>query len=124
MMFHIVSDMPDDEVVLVLDGSPGFMDRYLALVEAADGDPGAAATFVELADYVAGLAAAMEEFHDPLVGCLGAVEKVAETSAEAEELIVWSLFDNLSPDDLRRLDPWLGPCTRSLLDAADQLPWS
>jgi len=31
-----------------------------------------------------------------------AVEKVAETSDDAEELIVWSFFDNLSPDDTDR----------------------
>jgi hypothetical protein len=47
------------------------------------------------------------------------VEKVAETSEDAEELIVWSFFDNLSPDDVRRLDPWLGPATRALVDEAD-----
>jgi hypothetical protein len=114
--------MIDDEVVVVLEGAPGFMDRYLELVESADGDPGAAATFVELADYVAHLAAAVERVGPPLVGCLEALEKVAETSDDAEELIVWSFFDNLSPDDVRRLEPWLGPLTRSLLDDADQLP--
>jgi hypothetical protein len=108
--------MIDDEVSLLLDQAPEFTDRYLDLVEAADGDPGAAAAFVELADYVAGLATALEQFRPALVHCLGAVEKVAETSENAEELIVWSFFDNLSPDDIRRLDLWIGPRTRSLLD--------
>jgi hypothetical protein len=51
--------MIDDEVTLLLDQAPEFTDRYLGLVEEADGDPGAAATFVELADYVAGLASTM-----------------------------------------------------------------
>ena len=36
------------------------MDRYLDLAEAADGDPGMAATLTELADYVAGLVAEID----------------------------------------------------------------
>jgi len=116
MMFHIIPTMIDDEVQLLLDEAPEFRPRYLDLVEAADDHPGAAATFVELADYVAGLAQAVEEFRPALVRCLSAVEKVAESSADAEELIIWSFFDNLSPDDVRRLDVWIGPRTRSLLD--------
>ena len=116
MIFHNIPAMIDDEVSLLLDQAPEFTDRYLELVEEADGDPGAAAAFVELADYVAGLASGLEQFRPALVHCLGAVEKVAETSDNAEELIVWSFFDNLSPDDLRRLDLWIGPRTRSLLD--------
>jgi hypothetical protein len=111
--------MTDTEVRLVLDGAPEFTDRYRELVDAADGDPGAAAAFVELADYVSGLAEAVEQFRPALVRCLSAIETVAETSEDAEELIVWCLFDNLSPDDVRRLEPWLGPHTRSLLDGAD-----
>lgn len=103
--------MIDDEVGLVLERVPEFTGRYLDLVAAADGDPGAAAAFVELADYVAGLAEAVERFRPPLLRCLAGVEAVAETSENAEELIVWSFFDNLSPDDVRRLDPWLGPAT-------------
>ena len=114
--------MIDDEVVLVLDQAPEFTDRYLGLVESADGDPGAAATFVELADYVAGLVAALAQFRPALMHCLGAIEKVAESSENAEELVVWSFFENLSPDDVRRLDLWLGPRTRSLLDEADYSP--
>ena len=108
--------MIDDEVVLLLDQAPEFTERYLELVETADGDPGAAATFVELADYVAGLALAIEQFRPTLVRCLGALEAVAETSEDAEDLIVWSFFDNLSPDDFRRLELWIGPRTRSLVD--------
>jgi len=47
---------------------------------------------------------------------------VAETSENAAELVVWSFLDNLSPDDVSRLDRWLGPCTRTLLDDADSAP--
>ncbi len=134
MIFHIIWPMADDrrvagdgvvadpEVVLVLERAPGFTDRYLDLVDAADGDPGAAATFAELADYVAGLAQAVESLRPLLAGCLSAIEAVAGSSENAEELIVWSFLDNLSPDDLDRLDPWLGPRTRSLIDEADRPP--
>ena len=108
--------MIEDEVVRVLEQAPEFTDRYLELVETADGDPGAAATFAELAAYVAGLAVAIEQFRPTLVRCLEALEKVAETSEQAEDLILWSFFDNLSPDDCRRLEHWIGPRTRSLLD--------
>jgi len=112
----------DAEVALVLENAPDFATRYRELVERADGDPGAAATFVELADYVAGLAVGVERYRPLLVGCLTAVETVAETSPDAEDLIVWSFFDNLSPDDAARLDRWLGPHTRALLDEADRSP--
>jgi hypothetical protein len=122
MIFHIIPAVIDDEVALVLAAAPGFVDRYLELVHSTDGDPGAAATFAELADYVAGLVAVVEDVRPTLVRCLTAVETVAETSEEAEDLIVWSFFDNLSPDDVRRLHRWIGPRTRSLLDQADHAP--
>jgi hypothetical protein len=111
--------MIDIEVAQVLEGAPEFVDRYLELVESADGDPGAPAVFAELADYVAGLAAEVERFRPTLERCLAGVEKVATTSEDAEELVVWSFFDSLSPDDLRRIETWLGPRTRALLDDAD-----
>ena len=111
-------------MVAMGSGPPPDPARVLPMVALAravcrDGDPGAAAAFVELADYVSGLAEAVEQFRPALVRCLSAIETVAETSEDAEELIVWCLFDNLSPDDVRRLEPWLGPHTRSLLDGAD-----
>lgn len=113
--------MAESEVSHVLEGTPEFLDRYLELVEWADGDPGAPAVFAELADYVAHLVAELERFRPTLERCLAAVEKVAEHSADAEELVIWSFFDNLSPDDVSRLEPWLGPRTRALLDEVDQL---
>jgi hypothetical protein len=112
--------MVDDEVALVLAEVPEFLGRYLELVESADGDPGAVASFVELADYVAALAEKIEGFRPSLARSLAAVEKVAETSPDAEELIVWAFLDNLSPDDVRRLDHWIGPHMRSLMDEADR----
>jgi len=114
--------MIEDEVAIVVAEAPEFAHRCLRLIGSADGDPGAGVVLAELADYVSGLAADMERFRPSLVRCLAAVEKVAATSADAEELVVWSFADNLSPDDLRRLEPWLGPRTRSLLDEADRTP--
>jgi hypothetical protein len=112
----------EHEISLVLEAVPEFTDRYLSLVEAADEDPGAAAMFVELADYVAELVAELERSRPTLERCLAGVEKVADTSVDAEELLIWAFFDNLSPDDVRHLDPWLGPRTRILLDETDQSP--
>ncbi len=64
----------------MLEAAPGFVDRYLDLVEATDGDPGMAATFTELADYVAGLAAEIERRRPVLARCLEGVESVAASS--------------------------------------------
>jgi hypothetical protein len=114
--------MIDDEVTQVLDSAPEFTDRYLELVRAADGDPGASAVFAELAEYVAGLVGELDHVRPRLERCLAGVEKVAASSDDAEELVIWSFFDNLSPDDVGRLEPWLGPRTRALLDEVDQLP--
>jgi hypothetical protein len=108
------------EVQQVLLGAPTFVDRYRELVDAADGDPGAAAVFAELADFVAELMEEWERVVPTLELCLAGVEKVAAGSPDAEELVVWSFFDNLSPDDVRRLQPWLGPRTRALLDEVDR----
>jgi hypothetical protein len=71
--------MIDAQVALVLQAAPGFVDRYLDLAEAADGDPGMAATFTELADYVAGLVAEIERCTPLLTRCLEAVEAVASS---------------------------------------------
>jgi hypothetical protein len=114
--------MIDGDLGLVLEAAPEFADRYLDLVEAADGDPGAVAAFVELAEYVAALVAQIERYRPALERCLAGVERVAESSEDAEELILWAFFENLSLDDVRRLGPWLGPRTRALLDEADRLP--
>jgi len=110
----------EGEVEVVLAEVPGFRDRYLELVEAADGDPGAAVVFAELADYAARVAAEMARLRPALAGCLAAVERVAERSDAAEELVVWSFFDSLSPDGLRGVESFVGPRTRILLDDADR----
>ncbi len=114
--------MISPEIAVVLEASPGFVDRYLDLVEAADGDPGPAATFTELADYVAGLAAEIVRFTPILTRCLEGVESVAATSEDAAELVAWAFLDSLSPEDRRRIVGWLGPRTRALLDDVDPDP--
>ena len=121
-VFHILLIMIETEVSQVLDSAPEFTDRYLELVRSADGDPGAAAVFAELAEYVGCLLGELEHVRPRLERCLAGVEKVVESSDDAEELVIWSFFDNLSPDDVRRLEPWLGSRTRALLDEVDQGP--
>ena len=107
--------MLDDEVGGVLEAAPGFVDRYLDLVESADGDPGMPAVLTELADYVAGLLAEIERRRPVLARCVQGVETVASRSEESAELVAWAFLDSLSPDDRLRLADWLGPRTRSLL---------
>jgi hypothetical protein len=114
--------MLDAEVAVVLEAAPGFVDRYLDLTEAADGDPGIAATFTELADYVAGLVVEIERDTATLARCLEAVESVAVSSEDAAELVAWAFLDSLAPDDRRRLGSWLGPRTRALLKEVDPDP--
>jgi len=117
-----MTSMIEPEVRRILAAAPHFAGRYLALVAAADGDPGSAATFVELADYATDLVAAVERHRAPLVACLAGLEEVAAGSDNAEALVVWAFCDSLSPDDLRRLEPWLGPRTKALLDDVDRSP--
>jgi len=110
----------DDEVALILRECPEFVPAYLALVHEADGEPGAAAVLAEFADYVADLAGTVERSLPLLERCLVGVEKLARSSEDAEDLVVWSFFDALSADDVRRVEPWLGRQTRALVDDADR----
>ena len=121
------------EVEAVLRAVPEFRDRYLALVEAADGDPGAAATLTELAEYLSSLLAeggnrgpGTPDHRPVLVRCLVAVEAVVERAADGSpddrDLIAGAFVDNLAPREIRLLEPWLGPHTRSLLTEIDPGP--
>lgn len=112
--------MSTPEVTALLEAAPEFVDRYLDLVEAADGDPGSAAAFTELADFVASLLSKPQPSWTVLARCLTGVEQVARESDDADELVVWSFLDSLCPEDLKCISPWLGPCTREL--AADLAP--
>jgi hypothetical protein len=122
MSFHSVSWMTDDQVAVVLEAAPGFVVRYLELAEAADGDPGMAATLTELADYVAELAAQIERFRPVLARCLEGVESLAMSSEDGAELVAWAFLDSLPPDDRRALAGWAGPRTRALMEEVDPGP--
>ncbi|HUC36290.1 MAG TPA: hypothetical protein VMR97_04120 [Acidimicrobiales bacterium] len=102
------------EVATILECVPEFADRFLDLVEAADGDPGAPAVFVELADFVVTLDSRRPERAGLVARCLACVERVARCSDQALELVGWSFLDGLCPEDLERLHPWLGPSTLAL----------
>ena len=112
----------EPEVVTVLEAVPEFAARYLALVEEADGDPGAAAALTELADYVAEVLASLERQRAVLVRCSLAIDTVVATGPDAEELVAWAFLDSLSPDHLRVLVPWLGPRTKALVRELDPGP--
>jgi len=109
----------DPAVVTVLRAVPEFADRYLDLVEDADGDPGSPAAFAELAEFVAALAAELDQRRPVLERCLRAVEEVAAISPDATELVGWAFLDTLSPEEVAGLRPWLGHRTRALLDGLD-----
>ena len=109
----------------MLEALPEFVDRFLDLVEAADGDPGAAASFTELAEFLSGsmvnlrptTLAGTQAVGDLLHRCLVGVERVARESGEAEELVGWAFLDSLCPSDLEALWPGLGPQTLCIAQA-------
>jgi hypothetical protein len=123
-MIHDVSSisMIDGDVVVLLEAVPEFADRYLELVAAADGDPGAAVALSELADYVGGLVAEVERYRPVLDRCLEAVESVAARSDDSAELVAWAFLDSLAPEERRRMTGWFGPRTRALLEEVDPKP--
>jgi len=108
------------EVRVLLREVPEFAGRYVELVEAGDGHPGANEAFSELADYVAELASGLEQFRPLLARCLTVVERVATASEDAEELVGWCFLDYLSLDTRRAVLPWLGPNTLSILEEIEK----
>jgi hypothetical protein len=108
--------MTDEEAALLLRHFPELADRYLALVEEADTDPEAPAALAELAEYAAELAQRADGAGAVLVRLMAGVEALSARSPEAEELVAGAFLDYLSPDDLRRLTPWMGSATRAVLD--------
>lgn len=108
-----------EEVKVLLQAVPEFSQRYLGLVEEADGHPGSNEAFSELADFVAELASGLEQFRPLLVRCLSAIERVATASGDAEELVGWCFLDYLSLDTRRAVIPWLGPSTLSILETIE-----
>jgi hypothetical protein len=116
-----VTDFPDDPAVaVVLHEVPEFETGYLDLVSDFDDAPGGPAVFTALADFVASRLAWLEAGQAVLERVLGAIEMVADSQdSESTELVGYAFLDSLSPIDRDRIRPWLGSCTRSLLDELD-----
>ncbi len=112
--------MIEPETAAVLHAVPEFTDRFLAMVEAADGDPGGAATFSELADFAGELTEEMVRCRPVLERLMDGVESVAASSPDARELVGWCFLDSLSPDELLALRPFMGERTGALLDSLDE----
>lgn len=108
----------DPEISLLLRRVPEFTDRYLSLVEEADGDPGTATVLGELAEFAAIVASQLEQLRPVLDRLMGAVEELSAT-ADSGDLVAGAFLDSLSPDDLRRLRPWFGRVTWAILDELD-----
>jgi hypothetical protein len=104
------------DVSTLLEGTPEFSDRYLELVELADGYPGAQEVFSELAEFVAELAQGIDRFRPVLARCLAAVERVSEESDDAEELVGWCFLDYLPTETRQAVHQFLGPETREILE--------
>jgi hypothetical protein len=113
----------ESSVAVLLDQVPEFSPAYLSLVQVFDEHPGEPIVFTELADFVAERLAALETERPVLERALAAVETVAATSEDATELVGYAFLDSLSPEDRRRIVPWLGPHARSLLDELDASGW-
>lgn len=109
----------EPEVSSLLAAVPEFAPRYLGLVEQADGHVGAAVAFEELAEFAAELAMQVEAFQPVLQRTMAGVEAVAVSSPDAEEIVGWSFLENLSPDDVVRLRPSMGPRTRAIFDSME-----
>lgn len=118
-MLGPLPDETEPEVVTMLLAVPELVPTYIRLVEAADGDPGAAAFFEEAADWVGGLVDRAVGERATIQRCLTAVEQVARTSPDAEELVGWSFLDGLAPTQRAALAPLLGPRTRSIAATVD-----
>jgi hypothetical protein len=110
--------MPEASAAL-LRAVPEFGERYMELVEQADGHPGEEEALSEFAAFVEELASGLEQFRPVLSRCFAAVEQVAGSSDDAEELVGWSFLDYLSIDARRAVLPWLGPNTLGVLEAIE-----
>ncbi|HAM01121.1 MAG TPA: hypothetical protein DCQ30_02675 [Acidimicrobiaceae bacterium] len=106
----------DPDVAVLLRRVPEFTDRYLLLVEQADGDPGTPATLGELADFAAELALQLEGLRPVLDRLMAMVEELSASADGGGDLVAGAFLDSLSPDDLRRLRPWFGRATWAILD--------
>jgi hypothetical protein len=112
----------DGLVDALVSGLPEFVPRYLDLVAGCDDDPGGPLILMGLADFVAERLVAFEAERAVLDRALGLVEHVIDGSDDpdgASELVGLAFFDSFSPDDRRRLAPWLGARSRLALETLD-----
>jgi hypothetical protein len=115
--------MIEPAVRLLLLRVPELKSRYVALAQAADGDPGTGVTLGELGEVVSELAARLAEAEPLLTRTLAAVEEVAALSSEDRDTVAAAFLESLSPDDVRVLGPWFGPATRAALDDLELPRW-
>jgi hypothetical protein len=109
----------------LMEDLPEFMPTYRGLFQACDDDPGEPVVLMELADFVtARLAVLVNE--GPLVErALAVVETLIDSLGDDEigcEMVGLAFFDSFSFEERQLLAPWLGPRSRSLLDALDVSP--
>lgn len=122
--FDSAADPFDSEVSRALldaliGGLPEFVPTYLALAEACDDDPGEPLVFGELADFVADRLDLVESGRPVLERALGLIEARLDAADDDADLIGLAFFDSFSPEDRRRLVPWLGPRSRATLESLD-----
>jgi hypothetical protein len=101
---------------------PEFIPIYRDLVDQFDDDPGEPAVLMELADFVADRLGALAKERLVVERALDVVEALLDSMADDVigcELVGFAFFDSLSIEHRRCLVPWLGPRSRSLIDALD-----
>jgi hypothetical protein len=109
----------------LIKGLPEFLPILRRLVAACEDDPGEPVLLMELADFVAARLAELEDQHSVLERALAVVETLIHSVVDDEigrELIGYAFFDSFSPENQRRLGPWLGAGSRALLDSLDVSP--
>jgi hypothetical protein len=106
----------------LIEDLPEFIPIYRELVDRFDGDPGQPAVLMELAEFVADRLAALALERLAVERALGVVETLLDSMADDVigcELVGFAFFDSFSLEHRRCLVPWLGPRSRSLLDALE-----
>ncbi len=102
---------------------PEFLAAYHDLVDACGDDPGEALVLIELADFVAERLSLLETEADAVRRALGTIEACIDAldpeDQGALETLAGAFFDSFSPEDYRRLVPWLGPASRALVEEMD-----
>lgn len=112
-------------VVALLDQVPEFRSAYRTLVVIHDDDPGEPAVLTQLADFVTDHLMAAEREISTIRRIASVIESGVIALGDDElgrELVGWAFFDSIPPDARRRLAPWLGPRSVSLLDSLDVVP--